>query len=450
MRKVVLPSLVLLTLLLIFSSCAVPKLQSLSLENGTYVDPRKDLDISWNVANVPDGSVFYIYLNNEEIGHTSEMSYSVPSSYLDWGKSYELGLVVRGKDGKELFNASTTFYTYAGALDLYVVDANSGPAVEGAEIYLNGEDTELETGSDGEAEIMVKENPVNILLKKSGYALSAVENLEVSGEMNYKVLLRKAQMNPDPDSEELPSATVTFYTDDSKASFADLNDATSLYVVVKASGKRNINIIYASAGKIPGAGFFGKRLFGSATNTLEGYLDLSGLSGRTDIHIVVYDTNDNRVDYVFYANVEKASADTSEEEKYEVMKFSDFGYTNIDSYTRRREIEFYSLPVNPKEKRFKFDRVKRKLESAPKDSNLWVEVWFIDYDLAAYYGLIDPSSVEKPEAYVIYRSFDGRNWEKAGIVSDTDKYDVLFRDSDPRLAPGKKVYYKVAAYYPGG
>ncbi len=445
-------------LVFVLSGCVPlqPSFTGFSIEDGTYVDPRDDLTIEWTVDNPLGVKLnFVVSLNGTEIGQTESNSFTLSSELLSWGKDYVFQITAEDEGGNEVFDASVTFHTYVGELQLYVTSSTSGPGVEGASVFINGENTGVTTDSEGKASFLIEENPVSVLLKKPEYALSAVENLKVHGETPYRVLLRVAQLNPDPSTQSVPEVTVTFYTDDSKTTLADLDNLTSApYVVIQADSDNLINIIYAAAGKIPGAGFFGARLYRSSTNTAEGYIDISGLKGETDIHIVVYDFNDNRVDSVFYANV--VDSGTTEGEKYQVWRFSSFGYTNIDAYTRRSEIAFYGLPgegikrINPKFKKGLLEGVKFTPESAPENSNLWVEVWFIDYDFAVDNGLIDPTVVEKPEAYVIYRSFDGMVWEKAGVVKDTDGYDLVFRDVDPRLKPGVKVFYKVTAYYPDG
>ena len=76
-----------------------------------------------------------------------------------------------------------------------------------------------------------------------------------------------------------------------------------------------------------------------------------------------------------------------------------------------------------------------------------IDVWWINYELADWWGLIDPDEYEKPEAYVIYRSFDGENWEKIGVAGSNA---IIYRDPSPQLEPGKRVWYKVSSWYPDG
>ncbi len=438
-------------LLLIFSGCVVPpsEILKLNIPNGAYVDPREDLEISWSTEGLPSSSTFVVFLNGESLGEVSTNSYTIPADMLDWGKEYELKIMAKYK-GRVFAIRVSVFYTYEGALKLHVVGYTSGSAVEGVKAYVNDEDTGEFTDEKGEMELMIKQNPVDVLLEKEGYALSAVKNLTVVGERDYNVQIRKAQLNPDPRTQKLPDVNIEFYTDSSKATPADLENLTSNpYIVVNVEAANVVNIIYAAAGKIPGSGFFGKRLFVSDTTTLEGYVDIAGLEGEIEIHVVVYDYNDNRVDIVIPAKVTKEGE--TELQKYEVLKQSSLGKVNLTAYTRRRGIEFYSLPGDIAEKQdTRADVLGIKPQAAPEGGNLWIEVLFVDYDAASSMKLIDSSAVERPEAYVVYRSFDGTNWEKAGVVAETPGNDGLFRDADPRLEPGKKVYYKVSAYYRDG
>jgi len=437
-------------LLLVLSSCGiftVPVLTSVTVPD--YVDPSKDLTLTWSAEGVSEAIQIEIFLNDVKIGEVSavEGKYVIPKGTLDWGEEYTVKLQIKDVESEDAVKTAT-FKTYK-KLSLYVVGYNSGPGVEGATVSANDGDFTATTDENGFAVVGLRWDgePNEILIKKDKYALSGVKGLmlaEDATEATYKVVMKKALIDANPDLEKLPEATVEFFTDSSKATPVDLANVTDdPYVVVKANADHKINIIYAAAGKIPGAGFFGPRLYESATDTLEGTLDINGLSGKTEIHVVVYDYNDNRVDYVFYANIAKTGE--TKGKKYEPLKWSDYGDSNLDAYTRRSGIEFYSLPINPKKngsKISKYDVVKP--QAAPKDSNLWVEVWFIDYNTAAYYSLVSTDTTA-PEAYAIYRSFDGVKWEKIAVTEEG-----LYRDADPRLKPGKKVYYKVSAIYPDG
>ncbi len=392
--------------------------------------------------------------------------------------SHEIDLVFYDKDGENIKvgNISQNLYFYkmlnkgsaSPILNVYVVEYNLGPGVENASVYLYKKESESvdfvaskTTDKNGLVSFTLDSTgEYDIKIGKDGYAPSAVYGLELKNEIrNYKILLRKASIDSKKLSdkgyfEDLPQATVAFYTDSSKSEKFDMSGnwikadklyvgVNDIYTKVEATGRHLINIIYAAVNKIPGASFAtGQRLYAPATNTAEGYVDLSGASGKTEIHIVVYDSNDARADYVFYADVVRTNIPYI---PYKIALFSDFGYTNIDAYTRRRALEFYGIPISPKKSRGFKDGIP---ESAPKNSNMWIEVWFVDYDAALQNGIIS-SSVTRPEGYSVYRSEDGINWEKVGFVADTDNQDTVFIDSDPRIVFGKVYHYLVKVVYRG-
>lgn len=342
-------------------------------------------------------------------------------------------------------------------LTIYVTDSKSGTPVPESTVKVYDDlgilKAEGQTDANGKVEFnLVIYRDVEILtitLEKYGYALSVVKGLKVRGDENivYEIIQRKAMLDPDPSTQEPPEVEVEFYEEDGETPL-DINNVTGdIYVHITASGENHINIIYAAVGRIPGAGFFGERLFVSDSQEATGVISTAGFEGETDVHVVVYDYNDNRIDYVFYVSINREEETSSEKEKYVPKTWSkELEATNLDAYTRLQKLEFYSLPPSV---RSKFEKLGKEVKplAAPENSNLWIDVWWIDYDFAALLGLIDPEEYEKPEAYVIYRSFDGENWEKIGVAgSDTS----IYRDPSPQLEPGKRVWYKVSSWYPDG
>ncbi len=428
------------------------------------LDPLSQENVGWELVAdfYLDGQKLEGYWNGDYGIWYSPLSFSSPGTHT-------ILVVVRDRDVENLIVGGRKIpVVFAERLDtrsekpvlrLHVVEYNSGPGVEGAEVFVTNEDGEVVkvgiTDEDGYVEMGLDSTGLyNISVGKSGYAPSAVYGLKLGNEVrDYTVIMKKANIEDRNLGvgyfSILPEVEVSFYEDSSKSTPVDLTESTvsKLYVRVEAKGIHPINVIYAAAGKVPGAGFFGRRLYSPATNVAEGDLDLSGTNGETEIHIVVYDYNDSRVDLVFYAHVERPEGEDGY--YYTPILFSDFGYSNVDAYTSRGAVEFYSDPVSPKLGRFGLENVNPRPNAAPEDSNMWVEVWFLDYDLSSYYGLISDEFL-KPEGYAIYRSEDGKLWKRIGFVPETSDYDVVFRDNDATLRPGKIYYYMIRTVLPGG
>ncbi|WP_129409243.1 Ig-like domain-containing protein [Marinitoga lauensis] len=369
------------------------------------------------------------------------------------------------------YSAPTSNIIESATVVVYVTDAKSGPAVADAKVTING--VTATTDDNGMAIFTLSsvnnETTLTIEATKTGHALTKVEGLNIKAGENKKVYLtlRKATLNPDPDTQEYPE--VEFHVYDYYSYIGGVLDEISLnssvvtrpiVVTVAAAPKSNdhINIIYTSLGKTPGSGFMtGDRGYTSGATKVSFAFNTLDYNGLTDLHVTVYDSNDNQIEIVKYLNILN-NKDTLMD--YNPIKLSLYNVKDLISYTRRQEIGFYShndkiennnlIPSITK----KFDDI--NLESAPENSNLWIDVrWMpIDYyDKAHLYSW--------PNGYNIYRSFDGSNWEKAGYVSQDyisylheakklTAYLAVFRDYSPELEPGKSVYYKITSVYDNG
>jgi len=473
MKKAFFYSILVLLISLITWSCgpinANPNVPSNpSPEDGAVVENISNVVLSWECSD-PNGDplTFDIYFGTDETNlellesNWASTTYNLTDEVeLNYSTTYYWQIIAKDNKGGVTAGPVWSFSTElkTATLILYVTDSKSGPAVSDSSVKVFGKNGDLraegQTDTNGRVELNVilhkEEEMLTIILEKYGYALSGVEGLKLrdGDEIIYEVIQRKATLDPDPSTQELPEVEVEFYEEDGETPL-DINNVTGdIYVHITASGDNHINIIYAAVGKIPGAGFFGERLYVSNSQEATGIISTAGFEGETEVHIVVYDHNDNRVDYVFYVNVNKEGETTLE--KYVPLKWSDFGYTNLDAYTRLQKIAFYAPPLSKKMKKLEKLGKEVKPLAAPENSNLWVDIWWIDYQSAVSWGLIDPTQYEEPEAYVIYRSFDGVSWEKIGVVREDSSVNYLYRDSSPLLEPGKRVWYKVTSWYPDG
>lgn len=319
-----------------------------------------------------------------------------------------------------------------GTLKLYVVEYNAGKVVPGAVVEIYNKRGALRatgmTDNKGyfEKTLILDTDPstFTVVIRKEGYALSKVVGLGVTSILSkeFEVQLRKATVGT-PQSDDILQASVNFYTDDTKTTPVDFtNLSADPYFEVnvdESTTEFGVKYIYVKAGDVPGSGYLtNPRLLFESTTNASGTLSLDGINGPTEIHVVIYDNNDDRVDYVFYANVNKPSTSV---QAYVVEG------GHITSYTRRAAIQFYNeKPVT---------------RAIDFEGNLWIEVSWIPWDNSSA-----SSTTDKPEGYAIYRSFDGTNYEKVGVVPNS--YST-FRDGSAQLEIGKRTYYKVSAVYPG-
>lgn len=372
------------------------------------------------------------------------------------------------------YTPTTESLTGNATVVVYVTDAKSGPAVDDAKVTVNGLTANTDESGMATFTLNISEDSTLLTIEatKMNHALTKVDGLMLNvGETKKLYLtLRKAELNPDPDTQELPEVEFKVYD---YYTFEEINLDSSvisgpIVVTVAATPKSNdhINIIYTSLGKTPGSSFMtGYRGYTSGATELAFAFNTFDYNGLTDLHITVYDYNDNQIEIVKYINILN---------NYDVVlnKFSPADWasygmgTNLDAYTRRMEIGFYStgndieksnVKLNSLVKNKQLEKINkfntkfnRKIgfnpEAAPKNSNLWVEVWWIPVDA------FDPDQeyYQWPNGYNVYRSFDGLNWEKAGYVSQYTSNNFLFRDYSPELEPGKEVHYAVTSVYDDG
>ncbi|KLO22992.1 hypothetical protein X275_04295 [Marinitoga sp. 1197] len=387
-----------------------------------------------------------------------------------------------------IYTAPTSEITGNATVVVYVTDAKSGPAVSGANITLNG--ITNTTDDSGVATFTISnitdKTILTIEATKLNHALTKVDGLMLkAGEVkDVYITLRKAELNPDPDTQELPEVDFRVYkyndyylwasngaTPENKPEALDIDNVVinyPIFVEVTATPVSNdhINIIYAALGKTPGSGFMtGDRGYTSGASEVAFVFNTFDYKGLTDLHITVYDYNDNQIEIVKYLNI--LNNNDIVLPKYTPADWASYDMgTNLDSYTRRMEIGFYSQGSNIEKANVKINNlIKRNvenkiklfkskfnkkldynIEAAQLNSNLWVEVWWIPVNA------FDPNGVlyQYPNGYNIYRSFDGLNWEKAGYVSQYSKNNFIFRDYSPKLEPGKEVHYGVTAVYDDG
>lgn len=438
-----------------------PEITILSPQDGAALDldSPQEIELQWKISEKELHSwTVDVYFGEEGATPTKIVSNQMVESVkvnVELDKDYTWKVIAKDSVGRTSEKAAS-FTTGKGKLRVYVAQYNSGPAVEGATIIVRDHETGEEvlqstTDEEGKVVLNVSELPekIDIEAEKSGYALSKIVGIKVVSARTKPVemQLRVAALNPDPSSQEYPTVQVELLDMNGEPLTEPATETFQVHVAVES--ENHVSVIYCSLGKVPGSSFFGPRSIASDTNEATFTIFTTGWNGETELNIVVYDYNDNRVHVVEYVDITQGG----EEPEYVFLPVPPalLGYVNLVAYTRNDALEFYSAKniLNKRDQemaKIHSNSITKdlgtKLTAAPEGSNLFVEVTWLDYDTLYYYGLLGPLA-EEPDGYNIYRSFDGVRYQKIGFVSS----GYNFYDSSPQLAPGKETWYAVSSVY---
>lgn len=343
---------------------------------------------------------------------------------------------------------------YPASLEVYVTDYRSGAAVEEATVTVFDESgskvAEKVTDGKGFVKFDLKMNDTvkyfDVKIEKENYGITRLNNYMISGLETKKLelTLRKTAYDTSKASDKI-TINASFFEDEGMSKTLNLTkfnlnkfSGDELYykINVLSGTGYDVNHVYVKVGGVPGSGFFTNPRNIYYDTEIEGSISLDGFSGKVPVFVAVFDQNENLVVNAYYLTLVKESGDYN---MYVVEKPSDSGSVNLKAYTRRAGIKFYSNDIQKSAvSEMKFE----KPNAAPdKDLNMWIEVNWVKWEDSSA-----SSTTDKPEAYVVYRSFDGVNYELiARVPSDTNYY----RDSSAQLEAGKEVWYKVGSYYSG-
>lgn len=124
-----------------------------------------------------------------------------------------------------------------------------------------------------------------------------------------------------------------------------------------------------------------------------------------------------------------------------------YGIKSIYSYTIKNPIEGTNVQILSRLNDIKSNNIKtnfqapKKIEnnlySIPKDSNLWIEIYWLDYNDASW----KRNQTIQPDGYIVYRSFDGIDYTKIATTTSG-----LYIDYSSDLEINKKTWYGVSSY----
>ncbi len=454
-------------LLLVLTACPPvlkPEIAVLHVPHSDVIEPG-EVKLEWVISD-PTGEDWRVSVFFGE--DTDELEKIVDSEKTDSaeviteaGTTYYWQIVAIGTNNKSNTTDVLSFSTWDPAKHpiIKLVQYTSGPAATEIEAKL----IDHETGdlidvfvSDEKGRVVLAvdddQGYVDLEFRAHGFGISKVIGVRWSIilEKGFEVIVKAAELNPDPETQIFPEFSVDFLKlDDTPLDIADSIEE-DFKVYVEANAQNHMNIIYAALSNVPSAAFFGPRGFAPDSNTLDYTVSIEGFDGLTEFHVVVYDYNDNRVHQVFYLDIEAPVK--PDLETYKPLIWSDFDETNLDSYTRAQGLGFYSdyseILRSPEDRLSALENLEWKEitgpESyeplaAPDDCNLWIDVWWVPWTLVG--------AGDEPQGYRIYRSFDGENFEMAGTAIGSDT--MSFRDKSARLAAGMRVWYRVTSAYGG-
>ncbi|HOK88320.1 MAG TPA: hypothetical protein PK404_05755 [Fervidobacterium sp.] len=437
--------------------------------NGT-TDVSLTPTLSWQASNDQDNDslIYDVYFGmsadalNKIATNLPSTSYTL-STALEYKTTYFWKVVAKDGNGGITESPVWKFTTIDRKGTVLVKAYNTGYAVDGASVKIKSGANVLATGTtneNGEFTFGLAAFPekIDIEVTKDQYALSKVEGLKVSDLVgNVKeVVMKTAGLKPDPSTQTFPTVTLKLFDlDGNELNPASITDNFLLRVDVESDN--DPSAIYAKIGMVPGAGFLGPREYVPDTKEATFTMDVSTYNGEQTLYVVFYDYNNNRVEKIEYLTINR-SVTPSEQSLFVPINPVEFGFVGLIAYTRNQGVEFnsntrdailktiadkYANKMSRTDLSSNFQPMKslgKGLNAAPKGTNLWVEVSWIDYDTLDWSGLVGPNVV-RPDGYNVYRSFDGVHYQKVG---STTSYYLI--DFSAQNAPSKKVWYAVSSY----
>ncbi len=282
------------------------------------------------------------------------------------------------------------------------------------------------TNADGYFRLVVPEGLYVVEARKEGYATSRVEGVKVASTARLHIV-QKPVANPKW-SLEPPKVTVTGVTE-------GMTVSGPISVKIDAEGPNDINLIYASFGKMGGAAFLTspRAVYANTYTTGTFTIDPAtyGVSGWTTFEVVVYDWNDNRTHVIYRVYVEPAtdpvSVDPPLPPTAAILTDGVHGVLiparTALAVTLARQVGYYSLdPL-----------------AAPPGTNLYVEL--------RWRRSASDTTVGAITGYRIYRRLAGEaDFRLLYTVQATGAATYLYRDSTPDLQVGREATYRIVAY----
>ncbi|AJC74688.1 hypothetical protein AJ81_03830 [Pseudothermotoga hypogea DSM 11164 = NBRC 106472] len=343
---------------------------------------------------------------------------------LEPNSKYEWKVLSRDPRGRTV---ESPIFSFETAPHLYVVQAveyNSGGPVEGVLVCFFDESELLvqkTTNAEGLVKFATDRESLKIVMKKYARGVSIVEGLKPTGKEAKTVPIRLATNHPDPNDPINSNLALNVEILDLSNNPIDITQpiTANFKVQITFNTQHLPRLIYSKLGSIPGAGTITNPRSSASNVYLATFtMGIAGFKGEVPLYVVAYDANDNRYEKIIYLTIQQST--------YALDNLYRPEKDLLMAITRRRGIEFYSLPglenILP--------------EVAPEGSNLLVLIRWKLWSAA--------SGKDRPDAYNVYRSFDGENYTLIATVPYSTTYNYAY-DFSSELSPGKRVWYAVSA-----
>ena len=316
-------------------------------------------------------------------------------------------------------------------VSLYVAEYNSGPAIDGANVELIKNSAVLDkvTTENGKAKFTLKKYSGSYILKitKEGYAVTTIEILNVHAPLTINTTLRKTKFVSAENSINQMSISFDIYTSESKISkilpnshgVYNLFGLNSLFLIAYSKSTQvPISHMYAKVGSAPGSEYLSSPRLYAESERLEGIINITPFSGRIYLFIDVYDLNDNRYEIVVPLSITKLST----------LKFIPYvvevPQPALYAFNLNMDIKYYSFEDKP--------------EKVPVKTNLYTKITWRKWSEST-----QRASTNEPDGYVIYKSYDGENYQRLAYVDYTKNYYYDTFNNRPDV----RVWYAISAKY---
>ncbi len=284
----------------------------------------------------------------------------------------------------------------------FVVNANGGEPISGSRVRALGLTTgytrTTTTDRQGRFALPVEPDRYEVTLEKSGYAGSRVIGLDAHEPAQIRIVQREV-FNPKW-STRPPEIELSGVKDGDEFQ-------GEIPYRVNVTADNDVQYIYIALGKTPGSSFLTapRYIFIETPSTGDQEVDPRpfGARGPTTFEVVVYDLNGNRTHLIRQITVVPPEGLVAVPKELRAI-----------AVTLGKQVKFFGVAGS----------------AVPESANIYVR--------------LDWQASETPDltGYRLYRSLDGESFEPVVTLHPGQR---LYRDSDPRLAVGQRVYYRVTA-----
>src|SRR5437867_1927733 len=310
----------------------------------------------------------------------------------------------------------------SGSVAGCVTDSRGGSAVVGAMITASPAGTTTTTDSRGIYALSLSPGTYDITASKSGKAASKFRGVIVqSGQTTTANLILPDVFDPSNPNVSAPTITVSGLNQGQ-----DVTGTLSFTVSVAASNPvRRIDLRTSNMNALPQASIADT---GSATFTLNSTLLANGAAF---VDIIAYDLNQNVAELVVGFQASNAVS-SGRPQTPGIFPIAITTGQSLGLFSAQRAQRFSALRLTQDPNLVKVGSRSINLLAAPSNATLYVEVQW--------------SAVTGAVGYKVYRSFTSSGpYAQIGEVNG-----LFYDDTDPSLAPGVIIFYRVSAFNTGG